>query len=262
MTIANNRFFVENTNDKTQPPAIFLHGAGGSSLSWPPALRSSRGNNFYFPDLPGHGKSEGASPRSIEEMAKIVLELMDSKKIGRAILFGHSMGGAIALWLATHHPGRLLGLGLFSTAAKLIVNPFFLTSYGDQASYETLVHKLITLSFSDVVTPRVKDLAEARLTHLRPTVLQNDFIACSNFDLSSLVTTIDLPTLIVSGSNDQMIPCANSYYLNSRIRHSECHILDGGGHMILLEQPEKIVHLIGQFIKKIPFIPGAASFPQ
>jgi pimeloyl-ACP methyl ester carboxylesterase len=262
MAMPNNTFPVEKAILPSKAPVIFIHGAGGSALSWPAELRSSRDQRFYFLDLPGHGKSDQPSHQSIPELADAVLAFMDSQKIGRAVVIGHSMGGAIALWLAVHSPKRLLGIGLLSTAANIRVSPEFLLTYDSKASFGRFVQKVIELSFSENISPRVKELAQQRLLLTRPTVLYNDFFACSHFDLASKIEKINLPTLIISGSNDRMISFGHSLQLNKRIKGSQCHILDGIGHMVLLEQPDQVTTLIRNFLEKINYTPGLLTSPN
>jgi pimeloyl-ACP methyl ester carboxylesterase len=172
------------------------------------------------------------------------------------------MGGAIALWLAVHSPKRLLGIGLLSTAANIKVSPEFLLTYDSKASFGRFVQKVIELSFSENISPRVKELAQQRLLLTRPTVLYNDFFACSHFDLASKIEKINLPTLIISGSNDRMISFGHSLQLNKRIKGSQCHILDGIGHMVLLEQPDQVTTLIRNFLEKINYTPGLLTSPN
>ena len=62
-----------------------------------------------MPDLPGHGKSAGTGRSDIADYALDMLALLDALEIESALLVGHSMGGAIALWLALEHGDRARG---------------------------------------------------------------------------------------------------------------------------------------------------------
>lgn len=257
MAISNNIYYVENITDPTSVPVLFIHGAAGNSLSWPPQIRSQRGQRLYVLDLPGHGRSSGSSLRSIEEMGNCIIEFMNSIKLNRAVLIGHSMGGAIAQWLAIHHPRKVLGLGLISTAASIQVDPTYLIDDSKQASFELLARKLIDDSFSNSIPPRTKDLAYQRLLELRTTVFHNDFFACSRFNLGNEVSKIKAPTLIICGDEDKMIHPSHSHRLNKLISGSELNIFPNAGHMLLLEKPNEISELIFSFIQTIKWHPGS-----
>ncbi len=93
-----------------RPVTVFIHGAGGTHLDWPAELRRLPEANAIVIDLPGHGRSGGAGRSSVSAYAADVMSLLDALKIPRAILGGHSMGGAICLTAALSYPERVQGL--------------------------------------------------------------------------------------------------------------------------------------------------------
>jgi len=106
-----------------QPPLVLVHGAGGSHLDWAPELRRLRGARVIALDLPGHGKSSAPGRDSIPAYARDVITLLDALNIPRAVLVGHSMGGAVAQQAALDWPERVAGLALLGTGSKLPVDP-------------------------------------------------------------------------------------------------------------------------------------------
>lgn len=256
MAFSNGIHYLENRQYPSSVPVIFLHGAGGNALSWPPAIRTVHGVNFYFPEFPGHGRSTGASAHSIEGMAAILESFMDSLSIRRAVMVGHSMGGAVALWMAINRRDRVLGLVLISTAALFKVDPTFLMSPLQTANREIMLRKLVDRSFSPQIPLRTKDLAYQRLLEVRPSVLYNDFLACSEFDAMPGLSKVRQACLILGGSEDQMVQPGNWYLLQSKISKAELTILDGAGHHLMFERPFEISEAILNFIKKISHKPG------
>src|SRR5204862_2295806 len=79
---------------------ICIHGAGGTHAHWGYQLRDlSDIAQVYLPDLPGHGRSPPGRA-SVAGYSAVLLDCMDAYGLEHAVLAGHSMGGAIALWTA------------------------------------------------------------------------------------------------------------------------------------------------------------------
>ena len=87
---------------------LFLHGALGSASQFD-LLRPHLGTEtpFYALNLPGHGGLPLDAPYSMEHFADAVLAFLEKEQIAQADIFGYSMGGYVALWLAWHYPGRV-----------------------------------------------------------------------------------------------------------------------------------------------------------
>jgi len=121
---ANLYYYTASDNEIGKRPVVIIHGAGGTHLYWPPEIRRLSGYRVYALDLPGHGKSDASRGRqTIADYAGCVLEWLDAIGLNRAVFVGHSMGSAIALTLAIHHPQQVLGLGLVGAGARLRVHP-------------------------------------------------------------------------------------------------------------------------------------------
>ncbi len=251
-----------NSSVANSIPVVFIHGAGGNSLSWPIELRRHKGGNFFFIDLPGHGKSTIASMQSIPMLARYVCEKMDSFHLGRAVIVGHSLGGAIALHMAVNHANKVLGLILVSSAAKLKVAPFFLSKPSNNAGFEQMLRKLVELSFGSSVAPRTKDLAYQRLLELRPSVLHNDFCACANFNITSQLADITQPCLILGGLKDRMVEPSNWNFLADHIINSQLITFPLAGHHLLLEHPHEVSKCVLDFLGTVNYSPGRSFIPQ
>lgn len=259
MPLSTGIYYFDNGGDWAKPAVIMIHGAGGSNLSWPPEIRRLKSQRIYAIDLPGHGKSEGIGRQSIAEYGRCVLEFMSSLKIQKAIFIGHSMGGAVALWLGIHHPSRTLGLGLISTAPRLHVSADLLSNSSLEATLPIAITKTINLSFGPHTDPRTKELTAQRMLEIRYPVLHGDFLACDAFDETSLLGRAKAPALIMCGSEDRMIPMRYSETMHSRLKKSLLHVINGAGHMIMLEQPLMVANIMDMFLTSVPYQPGSVK---
>lgn len=252
-TAAGLYYFAHGDDLQDRPPVLLLHGAGGSHLSWPPQIRRLAGQRIFALDLPGHGKSDGVGMQDIGEYAKNVYEFMKAVRLSNVVVIGVSMGSAIAMSLALAYRKRVIGLGLIGSGARLRVAASTLENVSTSSSFLPTVETVIENSYSSDVDPRVKELAVQQMAETRQAVLYGDFLACDEFNEMERVSKIDIPTLIICGSQDRMTPPSRSEYLHEQIAGSQLHILDGAGHMVMIEQPDEVAGLLAEFVDQIPY---------
>lgn len=259
MPLSAGMYFFDNGGNWAQPAVILIHGAGGNNLYWPPEIRRLKDHRIYALDLPGHGKSEGIGRQSIADYARSVLDFMEALKIRKAVFVGHSMGGAVALWLGIHNPSRTLGLGLIGTASRLRVSPALLSSSSVAATLPIAVKSTIELAFGPHTDTRTRELAARRMAEVRYPVLYGDFLACDVFDETSLQGLVKAPALIICGSEDRLTPVRFSEAMHKRIKKSLLHVVDGAGHMVMLEQPLVVANILDLFLNGITYQPGSTG---
>jgi pimeloyl-ACP methyl ester carboxylesterase len=209
-------------------------------------------------DLPGHGQSDGIGRDRVEDYVDDVLAFMGAVGLNSAVWVGHSMGGAISLHAAIRHPGRVLGLGLVASGARLRVDQSLLNHAAREATFGAALKLIGERSFSERSDPRLKQLALQRMDQIRSTVLHGDLLACQAFDVSARVREVRVPCLIVCGADDRMTPPRYSEFLHSEIPSSELLVIRDAGHMVMLEKPEQTGSAIGRFVDSITYTPGLA----
>ena len=246
-----NDLYYQLHQEGEQPPVVLIHGAGGTHLFWPPEIRRLPTAGVFALDLPGHGKSSGCGLQSISAYAGVLLEWLDALELDRAVFVGHSMGGAIALQFALKNPTRVLALGLFSTAARLPVNPDLLDLTSTSTTYPTAVEKLVEWSFSPETPERLQELAHKRMLETRATVLHGDFLACSEFDMVPRLADISLPALVLCGDDDKMTPLRQSQLLTAELPQAHLEVIEAAGHMVMLERPHAVAEVLSSFIEEI-----------
>lgn len=251
MPITSGLYYAEQRSDTGRFPVVLIHGAGGSHLHWPPELRRLPGQPVYTLDLPGHGKSEGLGQQSVQGYAQAILEWLDSLQIEKAVLTGHSMGGAICQYLGLHHPERIGGLVLIGTGARLRVLPTIIENSASAVTYPRAVEEIIHRSYSDTADPRLIELGREALLDVRPTVLHGDYLACNNFDLMDEVEKIQLPVLVITGTEDQLTPPRYAHYLTNKIPDARLVLIPMAGHMVMLEQPRLTASHMLDFLTRL-----------
>ena len=234
---------------KGEPPLILIHGAGGTHLHWPPELRRLPDGRVLAVDLPGHGQSEGTSCATVVEFAAAIVSWLDSLNIQRAIVAGHSMGGAIAQTLALDHADRVAGLILVGTGARLRVAPQILD--GVKADFAGAVDTIIQWSFSPTAPETLTRPARRRLLEVKPEVLLLDYAACNAFDAMTRVSQIKSPTLVLVGSADKMTPEKYSRYFVEQIAGAQLKVFPGAGHMLPLERGAEMTQAVQAFANSV-----------
>ena len=255
-TAAGLYYFAHGADDLTRPPVVLIHGAGGHHLYWPPQVRRLPRQRMFAIDLPGHGKSQGVGSHSIDDYADQVVAFLKALKFSQAVLIGHSMGGAIALQAALDAPRRVIGLGLIGSAARLRVNPALLQAAADPAKGPDVAHMITEYSFSPAAGGRLKATAEQRMLETRLSVLYGDLLACDAFESPDLAGRISVPTLIVFGEQDKMVPLQGGRGLQEQIPGAQLELLPDAGHMVMLEQPDRVAGLLNEFLNEVPYQPG------
>lgn len=234
-------------------PLLFIHGAGGNGRVWEGALRHL--SRCCYPmaiDLPGHGRSGGTGERTIEGYVEVVKGMIDDLNLGPFVVAGHSMGGGIAQALALKHPESLKGVILVGTGARLRVHPSILEGLERATEGEDRA-PLAEWAYSPATDPATIERTEALFKDTPPSVTRGDMLACDAFDVMDRIGEISLPTLVVCGNDDRLTPVKYAHYLADRIKGSTLKIIEGAGHMVMVERPDHFNTAVEDFIR------GAAS---
>ncbi len=249
--LSNLYYQAYKADDQDRWPLALLHGAGGNHLSWPNQLRRLSGYRVYTPDLPGHGKSKGRGMQEIASYGEATAAWIRGLSLPQIFLAGHSMGGAVALWLALTHPELVRALILISTGAKLPVNLSLIEELATQVGFPTAVDKITSWSFSSKIEPALIENVKNQMLRTRPSVLAGDFKACDRFNLSDQLKEIQVQTLVLVGNEDRMTPEHIAEGLAEGIPNAELKVIPGGGHMLPLEQPEEVARVVRGFLERV-----------
>ncbi len=201
--------------DAAKPTAVFIHGVLNDHSVW--ALQSrylaNHGWNVLAVDLPGHCRSEGEAPASVEEAAGFVGALLDALGVKRAALVGHSWGSLIALEAAARLGARVSHLVLVGTAYPMKVSPALIESSLNEP--EKALKMVNVFSRSTLASPSgagfwVYGAGMAlgrRVLRSNPRVnlFHRGFVACDRYaNGEQAAAAIQCPVLFVLGAQDQM----------------------------------------------------------
>jgi pyruvate dehydrogenase E2 component (dihydrolipoamide acetyltransferase) len=240
-------------------PILFIHGFGADLNTWmftQPALAETR--RAVALDLPGHGGStktlDGADESSFAAVIDRALAALD---IERCHLVGHSMGGAIALTFAAWQPERVASLTLIAPAGLgKEINAAFIDGFvGAQRRREMqevlslLVHDPAMISrqmVEDVLRYKRLDGVQAVLQAIAGAWFPGGSQA---FDFRPAVVAFPMPTMLVWGREDRIIPVAHAEALTDYL---PIRIIDSAGHLPHMEKAGEVNRWITGFIEAHP----------
>ena len=240
---------------------VFIHGTGDDHRTWQGQREFFAGSHAVLDvDLPGRGNRVEEQPLdSHEDNARDVLGRMDAVGMLQAILIGHSAGGAVAMMIALQRPDQVLGLVLVATGARLEVSPGVL----DAARRRAEGH-LETVMASSAPPPRMSRLAELTMT-APPRAVYADLLANHRFDVVSRVPTITAPTLVISCSDDRLVPRPLAEALAASIPGAQLVILPECGHYPHVEQAAAfnvtLMKFLGRLSTRAPRPRGISTGP-
>ena len=252
--------------DTAKPTIVFIHGVLNDHSVWILQSRylANHGWNVLAVDLPGHCKSEGDAPASVEEAADFVAQLLDAAGVASAALVGHSWGSLIALEAASRLKERVSHLVLVGTAYPMKVSPALLDASLNEPmkaltminvfSRNTLAPPPSALGPGTWVYGASMALGRRVLaSNTKVNVFHRGFKACDSYTNGDVaIAQITCPALFVLGAQDQMTQTKAAQPLIARARASgkivQVATLPVGHHQ-MTETPEETLFAMRDFLK-------------
>lgn len=244
-------------------PILFVHGYPLGRRIWQPQLQHLLGSaRILAPDLRGHGDSEYTpGPFTMEQHADDCAEFLKAHGVEEpVILCGLSMGGYASFQFVQKYPERVAGLVLAATRAaaddaegKTARDAAIqrARAEGMGAVCAQMLPKLLT-EHTRRQKPKVVELVER-------TILKNSADAAiadlegmkQRPDMRASLAAIDVPTLILHGANDCLIPQVEAEAMRDAIPNAELHVLEGAAHLLNVEQPAAFNEKIKAFYRRV-----------
>jgi pimeloyl-ACP methyl ester carboxylesterase len=252
--------YVHNKVDDDGPVLVFVHGAGGRVQSWPLQWQETRfvssgvkrwitDFSIYIVDLPGHGRSQPPGRTSIADYAADVMAFTEVVGIKRAVIAGHSMGGAIAQQVALARPSNLAAIILLGTGAKMPVSNLILD--GLLTDFPKTVDLITKYAWHKEAADVFTSVARQHILDTGPLIVHGDYTACNNFDFRDRLAAMSTPTLIIGGDTDKMMPLANSQFLADHIPQAQLVTIANAGHYMMTEKTASVSKAIVRFLNSL-----------
>jgi pimeloyl-ACP methyl ester carboxylesterase len=252
--------------DPTKPTVVFIHGVLNDHSVWILQSRytANHGWNVLAVDLPGHCKSEGNAPASVEEAATFIAALLDAAGIDKAAMVGHSWGSLIALEAASKLKERITHLVLVGTAFPMKVsaalldaslnNPMAALKMINVFSRSTLAAPPSALGPGTWVYGSSMALGRRVLaSNTKVNVFHRGFEACDDYaNGEAAMRQVTCPVLFLLGAQDQMTLAKSAQLLIDTAKSSGKNYQVVGlavGHHQMTEAPEETLMAIKDFLK-------------
>jgi pimeloyl-ACP methyl ester carboxylesterase len=247
-------------------PVVYVHGLLASSATWQEVLApASAGRPAVAVDLPGYGFSERPWPfdYSVGGESRALESFLDERGIGRAVLVGNSLGGSAAMLLAAERPDRVEALVLVAPATPEGRIPWTIAVLRTPLAGE-LVMALAARPFiawglrhrlyarASRVTARAIDDAWLPLT---VPGTRRAALAAMRSDprpYRGIEARVRVPTLVVWGERDRLLPAAESERIASRISGARLALIPDAGHLPQRERPEAFAAAVSAFLERLP----------
>lgn len=225
---------------------LLVHGSGEDHTIWSYQVKGLReGFSVAAIDLNGHGRSTPREGEGLETYTEDLLAVLE--RLSRdTFLVGHSLGGALVLNVALHYPQMIGGIGLIGTGARLRVLPEILELV--EQDFERAVELILEWAFSGSPPPELFAKAKEQMQRNGQRALLRDLLTCDSFDVLGELEKIGMPALIVCGREDRLTPMKYAEYLRDHIPNATLQIIEGAGHMVMLERPEELNRTVWNFL--------------
>lgn len=244
-------------------PIVLLHGFPHNRSLW-----ASQTNALFSlarcitPDLRGFGGSPALPPYDMDRYADDVASLLDALGVGRAVIGGVSMGGYVAFAFWRRHRERVRALLLADTragaddeAARLKRRELIAVARAGGGA--AVAERMIVGMVGKRTRERCPALVQA-VHHMLASAPTEGAIGAleammARPDSTSLLSDIDVPTLVVVGEDDALTPVAEAEAMHAAIRGSRLEIIAGAGHLANFERPAAFNQVLGEFVLALDF---------
>jgi pimeloyl-ACP methyl ester carboxylesterase len=239
-------------------PVLLLNGIGSHTGMWRPIEGCWPDRQVISFDAPGVGRSRNRLvPPTIREIAEVAVAVLDHFGLDQVDVVGYSLGGTVAQALAWRHPQRVrrlvlaatsFGYGLVPGQWRSVIHLYNPLRYYSKLYYEWTIGPMAGgQALTDPMF--IERHGELRRQH-RPNLMgyYMQMAAISSYSTLCRLKDIEVPTLVVTGDDDRLIPPVNSFMLARRIPGARLLVSPGDGHLLLFDSESPVLALILEFL--------------
>jgi pimeloyl-ACP methyl ester carboxylesterase len=273
--------FIEEFGPKRATGVVFVHGSAMRTDLWHYQMADFEGRRLVFYDLRGHGLSQpkGKSDYEVATLAGDLSAIIDDAKLDEVVVVGHSIGGMVALELCCQRPdllgSRLKGIVLANSTYRPPIETIAggaavarleraarrpMELLGGRASYIDRVRRVVKPSdalfwgvsfaaFGPNASAVQVDFTYDMLAATASDVIFDLFKAYRGFDVRDRLSEVTVPVLAIAGSHDRLTVPEASEYLVQHLPKAQLEILEGCGHMSMLEHHAEFNELVERFLR-------------
>jgi len=237
---------------------VLVHGFGEDGALWDYQVKVLK-NKFMciVPDLPGSGRSPGATEISMEAMASQLNTLLDELQVNECVMIGHSMGGYISLAFAEKYPDRLIGLGLFHSTACADTEEKksirrrgieFIKINGSARFQEQAIPNLFSEAFKKQYPAVVHEIVQQYTNFPEGSLVKYYEAMIQRPDRTDILKNMNKPVLLIIGELDKAVPLQQSLEQCHLPGLSFIQVLRHSAHMGMVEEKETSTCFMERFL--------------
>ena len=256
----------ESPGGPAYEPVVYVHGFLSSSATWKRVLsRASAGRTAIAVDLPGSGYSDRPWPYdfTVYGQAQHLLRYLEARGIAHAVLVGNSLGGAVCEVAAAARPEQISGLVLVDAASPETDIPLgfrlLRTPVAGEIQMELLVRPVMEFTLRHRLYARAERVtAETVDDWWRPIAVKGtrraglEAVRTNTRAASGVLANIRVPTAVVWGKEDSLLPASEGRRLAGRIGGAVYLEIPGAGHLPQEEMPEEFGRAVSGFLRTLP----------
>lgn len=272
--------YVEEAGPAASKGAVFIHGSALRTDVWHYQMSGVGGHRLVFFDLRGHGRSQpkGDLDFTIENLAGDIEAVIEDSELDEVVLVGHSIGGMIALQLASLRSewlgSRIKGLVLLNTTYR----PAYDTSIGGAVvskvervirhpidalgGYHSAIERLRKIvrptdavflavafaAFGPRASAKQVDFTYDMTADTSADVLFSLVRSYRDYDVTQDLGEVTVPVLVLTGTHDRLTVPQASAYLAEHLPKAELKVFENCGHMTMLERHDDFNAMLDRFL--------------
>ncbi|HJR45705.1 MAG TPA: alpha/beta fold hydrolase [Actinomycetota bacterium] len=247
------------------PPCLGVMGFALDSRFWASQIPAVTGSHRFITfDNRGVGRSTGTPTTSMEDMAEDAIALLDHLGIEKSVVFGLSMGGAIAQHVVLRHPERVSALILGITWARPLdfmrrenqLARMIIERAGPDQFHEVGMLRMFTPQFFEVAGEVMDRMVAALMAETGPGGPSSDLLlaqleAIDKHDVLAELSDVTCPTLVLGGKMDMMVPGFASEEIAAAIPGAELEMFETG-HGCVIEEMDAFNARVASFLASLP----------